>query len=136
MIELADTSVLGKRGKPAVAAWFTDALIDGQIAVCDMTMLESLTAARDHADFVPLEQALQACPWYRVGPADWDRARAVYRELARKPLHHRSVEIADLLIAAVAERAGVPLVHYDADFDTIAQVTGQATRWAAPRGSL
>jgi predicted nucleic acid-binding protein len=48
----------------------------------------------------------------------------------------RSVKHADLLIAAAAELAGMTLLHYDADYDTIAGVTGQATRWAAPRGSL
>jgi predicted nucleic acid-binding protein len=42
----------------------------------------------------------------------------------------------DLLIAAVAERERVTIVHYDADFDTIAAITGPSTRWVAPRGSL
>jgi len=27
-------------------------------------------------------------------------------------------------------------IHYDADYDTIAEITGQPVRWAAPRGSL
>jgi hypothetical protein len=44
--------------------------------------------------------------------------------------------IPDPLIAAVAFRNGVPVVHYDADYDTTAPVTGQPTRWAARRGSL
>jgi predicted nucleic acid-binding protein len=48
----------------------------------------------------------------------------------------RSVKHAHLLIAAAAELAGMTLLHYDADYDTIAAVTGQPTRWAAPRGSL
>ncbi len=42
----------------------------------------------------------------------------------------------DLLIAAVAEVNGVPLLHYDRHFDLIAGVTGQATEWLAPRGTL
>jgi len=41
-----------------------------------------------------------------------------------------------MLVAAAAETAGVTVLHYDEDFDTIAAVTGQATRWIAPRGSL
>jgi len=28
------------------------------------------------------------------------------------------------------------VVHYDEDYDLIAQVTGQQARWLAPRGSL
>jgi predicted nucleic acid-binding protein len=48
---------------------------------------------------------------------------------------HRSVGIADLLIAAVAERHELTLVHYDSDFDHVSEVTGQTTRWLAPRGT-
>ena len=65
-------------------------------------------------------------------------ARRVFRELARRgPLHHRQVKIPDLLIAAVAARNGMTLVHYDADYEVISSVTWQATtRWAAERGSV
>lgn len=38
-----------------------------------------------------------------------------------------------LLIAAVAERHELTLLHYDADFDTIAEITGQDARWVVPR---
>jgi predicted nucleic acid-binding protein len=43
---------------------------------------------------------------------------------------------ADLVIAAAAESAGIPVLHYDHDHDLISAVTGQATRWLVPRGSL
>jgi len=46
------------------------------------------------------------------------------------------VKHADLLIAAAAELAGMTLLHDDSDDDTIAALTGQPIRWAAPRGSL
>ena len=110
--------------------------MDGFIAVCDMVAMELLTSARDHADFLALEDALGACPWMKVESGDWDRARSVYRELARRPLHHRSVKIRDLLIAAMAERTGLMLVHYDEDYERIAAITDQPIRWAAPRGTL
>jgi predicted nucleic acid-binding protein len=135
-VELADTSVWARQRRPGVVEWFPRAVEDGSIAVCDMVVMEILTSAVDHADFLALEDALQACPWHRVEPQDWDRAREVYRLLAQRPLHHRSVKIPDLLIAAVAERARTPLVHYDEDYDRIAAVTGQPVRWAALRGSL
>jgi predicted nucleic acid-binding protein len=48
----------------------------------------------------------------------------------------RSVKHPDLLIAAAAEAAAVPVLHYDEDYDRIAGITGQATHWLAPRGSL
>lgn len=39
---------------------------------------------------------------------------------------HRAPPIRDLLIAAVAEVAGLTVLHVDKDFDLIATVTGQA----------
>lgn len=135
-MELADTSAWGKAHRPGME-WFASAVEDGEIAVCDMVAMEILTSARDGDDFRQLEAALAACPWFRVETADWDEARRVYRLLAGQgPLHHRAVKTPDLLVAAVAGRVGLPVVHYDEDFDRIGALTGQPVRWAAPRGSL
>jgi predicted nucleic acid-binding protein len=134
--ELADTSVWA-RGRKVGLEWFMPAVEDGAIAVCDQVVMELLWSARDVSDFRETEAGLEACPWYEVEAADWVAARRVFRELAgRGPLHHRQVKIPDLLIASVAARNAITLVHYDADYDLIASVTGQQTRWAAPRGSI
>lgn len=42
----------------------------------------------------------------------------------------------DLLQAALAERHGVALLHYDANFDLIASVTGQTSQWIVACGSV
>jgi predicted nucleic acid-binding protein len=49
---------------------------------------------------------------------------------------HRAASIPDLLIAACAQRHGVTVLHYDGDFDLIAEVTGQPVQWVVPRGSV
>ena len=54
----------------------------------------------------------------------------------RGPKHQRQVGHADLLIAVAAESAGVPVLHDDADFDLITEVSGIDTRWVRPQGSL
>jgi len=65
------------------------------------------------------------------------RALEVQRRLAHSGgLHHRSVKIPDLLIAAAAEAAQATVLHYDEDYDRIAAITGQPVQWIAPRGSL
>jgi len=64
-----------------------------------------------------------------------DRARQVQRELVRHG-KHRGPGIPDLLIAATAEVNGAVVVHYDRDFEVIAELTGQATRWIVPAGSV
>ncbi|MGH7883069.1 MAG: PIN domain-containing protein, partial [Candidatus Dormibacteraceae bacterium] len=53
-----------------------------------------------------------------------------------RPLWHRSVRHADLLIAACAEAHNLTLVHYDAAFDAISQLTRQPMRWVSGNGSL
>ncbi len=44
-------------------------------------------------------------------------------------------KVPDLLIAAVAELATLTVVHYDADFELIASITGQPTMWIVERGA-
>ena len=137
MIELVDTSalVLGVRD-PRVRAWLTDAMAKDELVLCDMVGLEYLMGARTADDYARLELALGGFRWVETVPADWRRAREVHRGLARQGAgHQRSVRIPDLLIAAVGERSGVPVAHYDEDYDRIAAITGQATRWVLPRGS-
>jgi hypothetical protein len=41
----------------------------------------------------------------------------------------------DLLTAAAADHYRASVLHYDADFDHIAAVTGQTVDWIVPRGS-
>ncbi len=55
---------------------------------------------------------------------------------ARPPYLIDKSALADLIVAAVAEQAGVVLLHYDSDFDRIAAVTGQAAEWVVPRGTV
>ncbi|HEY8863152.1 MAG TPA: hypothetical protein VIO37_03150 [Candidatus Dormibacteraeota bacterium] len=40
------------------------------------------------------------------------------------------------MIAATAEDAGLVVLHYDADFDRIAAVTGQTCEWVVVPGSI
>jgi hypothetical protein len=65
----------------------------------------------------------------------FDRAVEVQGLLAEKA-QHRAANIPDLIVAAAAERAGLTVLHYDADFELIAAVTGQQTEWVVPRGSV
>ena len=64
-----------------------------------------------------------------------DRAVDVQDELADRG-QQRGAKIADLLIAAAAEAAGLVVLHYDHDFDLIAGVTGQPVEWIVPAGTV
>jgi hypothetical protein len=45
------------------------------------------------------------------------------------------VSIPDLIVAATAERYSLTVLHYDADYDRLAAITGQSTEWVVPRGT-
>lgn len=136
-MELADTSVWARKSNPLLRDWFTSAIEVGEIAGCDMIALELVHSARNPTEFALVEEGLRGLPWVEADATDWLRAREVYRVLGSRPgMPQRSVKHPDLLIAATAERAGLTLVHYDADYEAIAEITGQPVRWVAPRGSI
>jgi predicted nucleic acid-binding protein len=137
-VELADASAWSNRHRAAdVRADFDERVTRGVIATCEMVTMELLWTARDHADFVAARAQLEALPQVRIDQRVWRRAIDVFESLASDgPLHHRRVRIPDLLVAAAAELAEIPVCHYDADFELIAGVTGQPTRAIAPLGSL
>jgi predicted nucleic acid-binding protein len=53
-----------------------------------------------------------------------------------KNAQHRGPSVPDLLIAAVAERHGLTLLHYDSDFDRIISATEQPRAGVVARGSI
>lgn len=131
---LADKSALVRVGL-AGGEWLASEIMDGNVRRSSMTDLEIFYSATSHRALLEIIEERQAgFRLVETQQEDWDRAGRVMVLLAEKG-KHRSVGIPDLLIAAVAERHGLTLVHYDSDFDHLAEVTGQATRWLAPRGT-
>lgn len=137
---LADTSAWiwsRRRAYPDLRRWFDERVARSDIATCDQVRLELLygtRSAEEHALRRSQLQALHDCP---IEPVDWQRAIEVQGRLADfGPDHQKAVRVPDLLIAAVAERFAITVLHYDADFDWIRRVTHQPMRWLAPRGTL
>ena len=137
-MQLADTSAWQlSRRRPDLQASFTQKTVEGLIGTCAMVSLELLQSVRNGREFDERRVEMDELPQFPIAAREWARAIDVYRELAHQGgAHQRSVGHADLLIAAAAESAGVELLHYDEDFERIAAITGQRTRWIVPRGSL
>lgn len=110
-------------------------LLGGQIATCGVVDLELLYSASSPAVYKKLAAVLQALPRARVDEAVLNRALEVQSLLAKRS-QHRAVPLPDLIVAACAERADLTVLHYDADYDRIAQVTRQAAQWVLPRGTV
>jgi hypothetical protein len=133
---LVDNSVLTRTAKAPVAARIEPMILSGMLATCSMTDLELLFSARNGEEHRARRDDL-ALRFLRV-PLDqlaFDRAVEVQGLLADEA-QHRAASIPDLIVAAAAERAELTVLHYDADFDLIATVTGQPTEWVVPRGSI
>jgi predicted nucleic acid-binding protein len=136
--ELADTSAWTSRQR-SETLWheFAGRLERGEIAICDPVKIELLWWERDAAAVAARRDELDALRSVPSGERVWRRALDVLERLAQRgPLHHRGPKLADLVIAAAAELAEMPVLHYDRHFELIASVTGQEVRAVAPLGSL
>lgn len=135
-IYLADTSVYVLQARhPQVRRRFETLLAEGRLAACQMTSLEYLNNAPDPKGYEVLWGAMHGHRWMDVTTKAMDRALEVHRTLAATS-QHRHFRLPDLIIAATAEQHGATVLHYDADYDRIAAITGQPVEWAAPKGSL
>lgn len=134
-MKLIDTSVFNRLGGDLVGIELEDAIEAGEVAICAPVAFEACFSARSATHLRALRDVLATFPNVRTHQATFDRALEVQSALCDRG-QHRAVSMADLLIAAAGEAAGVPVVHYDADFDLIASVTGQATEWVVPRGLI
>ncbi len=132
-----DTSAWHHATNPQVARDWLRYLELDRLGICDQVRLEILWSARSAKDYEALDEELSALRPIPSDSSTFQRALEIQRGLAHVGgLHHRSVKIADLLIAASAEAAATVVLHYDADYDRIAEITGQSTQWIAARGSL
>jgi len=132
---LADTSVLARLHRPAVAAVLVPLIESGIVATCGVIEFELGWATRSRTEFDQVRADRDAgYEWLATHDEDWRRALEVQATLWRTG-HMRAVGLPDLLVAAVAERERVIVLHYDSDYDLIAQVTGQPMQWVVPRGT-
>lgn len=133
---LADTSALARLRHAAVSAALSPLIEAGLVATCAVIDLELAWATRTGVEFDQQRADRDAgYEWLSTRDEDWRRALDVQGTLWHTG-HVRAVGFPDLLVAAVAERERVTLLHYDSDFDMITEVTGQSTQWIVPRSSV
>jgi predicted nucleic acid-binding protein len=133
---LIDKSVLARLSKPEVRQVMLPRLQAGRVAVAIVTELEVGFSARSAGDYETMRRTMldYLVPVF-ITPRAEQRAREVQVELIRRG-QHRAVSIPDLLVAAVADIERLSVLHYDADFELIAGITGQPVEWLLPRGSI
>lgn len=91
-----------------------------ELATTGIVLLEILCGARNERHAAELRALLERCRYLPLEePSDHETAAALYRACRREGDTVR--RLPDCLIAAVAIRAKVTLLHRDADFDAIAR---------------
>lgn len=125
---LIDTSawIRARRSPPEVGRRISTASRDGHLALCEPVRLELLRGARRGLDAVELDDALATLVTLPADAAAWRLARRTLVQFAHLPGgRQRTPSVTEILIAAIAERHDVAVLHDDEHFERIAEVTGQ-----------
>ncbi|MFI1988374.1 PIN domain nuclease [Actinoplanes sp. NPDC020271] len=134
---LVDTSAYMRLAREAeLQRSWRDYLNSGLLVSCELTELEIYyTAQSVDRRREPASTIRERYKWAIMPDGIFDRATEV-QELLTKRGAHRSACPVDLLVAATAESHGMTILHYDRDFESVAKITGQPTRWIADPGTV
>jgi predicted nucleic acid-binding protein len=128
---LGDASLPDRRAEEIAVA-----LELGRVATCLPFLLEAGYSARNAGDHGGLIDELLALPLLPIDEEIERRAIDAQRQLAQVG-HHRLPPV-DLIVAAIADRRGLGVLHYDGDFDLLLSKTDLdfESVWLATRGEL
>ncbi len=133
---LVDTSAWARAEHSTTRDSWLAALLGDRLRLSPLIRIEILLSARGGGEFDQLAERLDTI---RAAPLSASVIRAA--EAAMQALAHRSagaqqVPIVDYLVAAAAQELGAAVIHYDHDYDTLAEVMEFESIWLAPAGTL
>jgi predicted nucleic acid-binding protein len=137
---LLDNSAWARLGDPTLdderVIELADALEAGRVGTCLPFLLEAGYSARSARDHGELLRELLALPHFPIDEDVEQRALDAQRQLARVG-HHRLPPV-DLLVATIADRHQLDVLHYDRDYDLIAEKTDLefGSVWLATAGTI
>jgi predicted nucleic acid-binding protein len=102
-----------------------DELLGAEIAVCEPVWMEILAGARDDRHLSDLRSLLARATLLATESVDFEEAAALYRTCRRHGETPR--KLIDCLIAAIAIRSNVPILHADTDFEVLSRHTALST---------
>jgi len=133
---LIDTSAWSRMQVPAVQQRLTAILAEGAAGTCLPLDLEDGRSARNFRDAMSI-RALRARVMIElpITASVTTRSRDLQLALTQRG-HHRAASPVDLITAAAAAEYSATVLHYDRDYDLIADVGGPRCEWIAPAGTL
>jgi predicted nucleic acid-binding protein len=123
---------IGRRRAETVGEWIDQR----ELAICLPFLLEAGYSARSAADRKALMARLDRLPRIAIDSEVERMALQAQRELAE--IGHHRLSPMDVMIAACAHRAEAGVLHYDGDYDLLAEHTSLIfeSEWLAAPGTL
>lgn len=132
MTYLLDTSTWAQATHDvAVATRLASHIRSGDVAVCTITALEVLYSARNVTEYQRDLDRLRGMPWRDL--SDPRSALDLQLRLAQRGWHR--TPIPDVVIAATAAEHGMTVLHYDSDYERLAEIAGIEHEWLPERGT-
>jgi predicted nucleic acid-binding protein len=133
---VVDSSAWSRAHRPQVHDRWRQALFAGRLRISPVVRLEVLLTARSGRVFDELTEELSA---WRTAPLTAAVVRAAHhamRTLAQRSAGAQRMPVVDYLVAAAAQEIGAAVLHYDSDYDTLAEIMDFDSVWLARAGSL
>ena len=135
---VVDNSAFQRGGHEIVRDEWVQALQDGRLYRTPILELEVLYSARNAREYAELRDELEALRPLQLTTAIVDAALGAQAELAHHAAGFHRLAHQDYLVAAIAAAHGLGVLHYDADFDRLAEHSslGFDSVWIAAAGAL
>lgn len=133
---VVDTSAWARAHHDEVRTDWQDALRADRMRLSPAVRLEILLSARDGRGFDALAMMLAALRSAPLTAAVVSGAENAMRQLAHRSAGSQRIPIVDYLVAAAAQELDAAVLHYDRDYDTLAEVMAFDSRWLSRAGSL
>jgi hypothetical protein len=128
----------GRRLSPRTLAAFNEAVRVDRLHASPPFRFEALHSAQAGAEFASISEELDNFAQAMGDANTWLIAERTQRELGENPAVSHRISFPDLLLASIASQHGLGVLHYDGDYDLLAEHTSLEFEsvWIAPAGSV
>lgn len=133
---VVDTSAFARAAHPTVVSAWQQALLADRVRLSPAARLEILLSARDGERFGELSAQLDSLRPAPLTASVVRSAGAAMRALAHRSAGAHRLPVVDFLLAAAAQEISGAVLHYDRDYDLLAEVLAFESVWLAAPGEL
>jgi predicted nucleic acid-binding protein len=125
---LIDTSALIRFYRRQAAPAWDEVVTSGVVGLCEPVRQEFLRAVGGRPAYYEADGLLrETFPYFVARDTVWEETAALQQRMADAGCHQCAGPV-DRLVAVTAQHHKLTVLHQDADFETIARITGQPVR--------